>query len=50
MIDFIIKLKIHLFIMKYKKKLAILEARRRAYEALKDKRGYTKPGSQKGKW
>lgn len=36
--------------MKYKKKLAILAARQKAFEASKSKQGYTKPGSQKGKW
>lgn len=33
--------------MKAKKLLANLQNRIRAYEALKDKKGYTKPGSQK---
>lgn len=33
--------------MKYKKKLANLAARQKAYEALKSKQGYKKPGSQK---
>jgi hypothetical protein len=36
--------------MKYKKKLAVLAARQKAHEALKNKQGFTKPGSQKGKW
>lgn len=36
--------------MKYKKKLAVLEIRQKAFEAQRDKQGYTKPGSQKGKW
>lgn len=35
---------------KYKKKLAVLAARQKAYEALKNKQGYKKPGSQKGNW
>lgn len=33
--------------MKYKKKLANLQARIKAFEALKSKQGFTKPGSQK---
>ena len=33
--------------MKYKKKIANLNARIKAYENLKGKQGYTKPGSQK---
>lgn len=33
--------------MKAKKKLANLQKRIRDYESLKDKKGYTKPGSQK---
>ena len=35
---------------KYKKKLAVLAARQKAFEALKSKQGYTKPGSQQGNW
>lgn len=35
---------------KYKKKLAVLAARQKAYEALRNKQGYRKPGSQKGNW
>lgn len=31
--------------MKYKNRLKRLEARRKEYEAMKDKKGYTKPGS-----
>ena len=34
-------------VMKYKKKIANLNARIKAYENLKGKQGYTKPGSQK---
>lgn len=33
--------------MKYKKKIKNLEARQRAWEVLKNKQGYKKPGSQK---
>lgn len=33
--------------MKYKKKIKNLEARQRAWESLKNKQGYKKPGSQK---
>lgn len=33
--------------MKAKKKLANLQSRIKAYEALKNKQGYCKPGSQK---
>jgi hypothetical protein len=33
--------------MKHKKKIKNLEARQRAWEALKNKQGYKKPGSQK---
>ena len=33
--------------MKYKKKIKNLEARQRAWETLKNKQGYKKPGSQK---
>lgn len=33
--------------MKARKLMANLQARIKAYEALKDKKGYTKPGSQK---
>lgn len=33
--------------MKYKKKIKNLEARQRTWEALKNKQGYKKPGSQK---
>lgn len=33
--------------MKAKKKLANLAARQRAWEALKNKQGYRKPGSEK---
>lgn len=35
---------------KYKKKLEVLAARQKAYEASKNKQGYTKPGSQQGNW
>lgn len=35
--------------MKYKKKLANLAATQKAYENLKNKQGFRKPGSQKGK-
>jgi hypothetical protein len=35
--------------MKYKKKLEVLAVRQKAFEASKNKQGYTKPGSQKGK-
>ena len=35
---------------KYKKKLEVLAVRQKAYEALKNKQGYRKPGSQKGNW
>lgn len=35
---------------KYKKKQAVLNARIKAFEANKNKQGYTKPGSQKGNW
>lgn len=35
---------------KYKKKLAVLSARQKAYEMLKNKQGYRKPGSQQGNW
>ena len=31
--------------MKYKNRLARLVARQKAYEAISDKKGYTKPGS-----
>ena len=37
-------------VRKFKKKLAVLEARRKAHEALKNKQGFTRPGSQKGNW
>ena len=33
--------------MKYKKRIAHLNARIKAWESLKDKQGYRKPGSQK---
>lgn len=33
--------------MKAKKRLANLQSRIKAYESLRDKKGYTKPGSQK---
>lgn len=33
--------------MKYKKKLEKRDMRQRAWEALKNKQGYKKPGSQK---
>lgn len=33
--------------MKYKKQIKNLEARQRAWESLKNKQGYKKPGSQK---
>ena len=33
--------------MKYKKKIANLNARIKAWESLKNKQGYKKPGSQK---
>lgn len=33
--------------MKYKKKLAKLAARQKAWEGLKNQTGYKKPGSQK---
>lgn len=33
--------------MKYKKKIKNLEARQRAWEVLKNKQGYKKPGAQK---
>ena len=33
--------------MKYKNKLKKLEARMKFYETIKNKTGYTKPGSQK---
>ena len=33
--------------MKARKLLANLQSRIKAYESLKDKKGYTKPGSQK---
>ena len=33
--------------MKHKKKIKNLEARQRAWESLKNKQGYKKPGSQK---
>ena len=33
--------------MKAKKKLAFLQARIKAWEGLRDKKGYNKPGSQK---
>lgn len=37
--------------MKHKKKMAILAARQKDWETNLAKRGgYTKPGSQKGKW
>ena len=36
--------------MKYKKKLAVLAARQKAHEALKNKQGFTKPGSQQAMW
>lgn len=36
--------------MKYKKKLAVLAARQKAFESQKSKQGFTKPGSQQGKW
>ena len=32
--------------MKYKKKVANLQARIKAFEALKSKQGFTKPGSK----
>ena len=35
--------------MKYKKRLANLAAAQKAFEALKNKQGFRKPGSQKGK-
>ena len=35
---------------KYKKKLAVLAARQKAFESLKNKQGYRKPGSQQGNW
>lgn len=35
---------------KYKKKLAVRDARIKAFESSKNKQGYTKPGSQKGNW
>ncbi len=35
---------------KYKKKLAVLAARQKAFETSKNKQGYTKPGSQQGNW
>ena len=31
--------------MKYKNRIARLQARQKAFEALKDKQGFTKPGS-----
>ena len=31
--------------MKYKNRIKRLEARQKAYEAMSDKKGYTKPGS-----
>ena len=31
--------------MKYKNRIARLTARQKEYEAMKDKQGYTKPGS-----
>ena len=31
--------------MKYKNRIKRLEARQKEYEAMKDKQGYTKPGS-----
>ena len=33
--------------MKARKRLANLQIRIKAYESLRDKKGYTKPGSQK---
>ena len=35
---------------KYKKKLAVLAARQKAWESDKNKGGKKKPGSQKGNW
>ena len=35
---------------KYKKKLAVLAARQKAWESNKNKAGHKKPGSQKGNW
>ena len=35
---------------KHKKKIAVLEARRKAFDAQKNKQGYTRPGSQQGNW
>lgn len=35
---------------KYKKKRAVLAARRKAFETQKNKQGYKMPGSQKGNW
>ena len=35
---------------KYKKKLEVLRVRQAAFEASKNKQGYTKPGSQQGNW
>jgi hypothetical protein len=35
---------------KYGKKLKVLAARQKAFEALRNKQGYRKPGSQQGNW
>lgn len=35
---------------KYKKKIAVLEARRKAFDTQKNKQGCKRPGSQKGNW
>jgi hypothetical protein len=35
---------------KYKKKQAVLEARRKAFDTQKNKQGYKRPGSQQGNW
>lgn len=35
---------------KHKKKIAVLEARRKAFDTQKNKQGCKRPGSQKGNW